>query len=85
MSVNAVNCTRMCSVALFQLLLVLSYGGHWAVLEYRTDLVSAHTKHVWRVLRGRDPGVSAHGGGQPGAGWGTLCGKLHWEGFPRGI
>ena len=65
MSVNAVSCTLVRSVALFQLL-VLSCGGHWAPLEYRTDLVSAHTEHTWKVLRGRDPGVLAHGGRQPG-------------------
>lgn len=52
----------MHSVALFELLLMLSCGRPWAVMGYGTDLVSAYTEHVWKVPGGGEPGNSEHSG-----------------------
>lgn len=40
------------SVALFELLLILSCDAPWAPMEYGTDPVSAYTEHMWKVPGG---------------------------------
>ena len=78
--------TLMHSVALFELLLVLSCGRPWAVMGYGTDLVSAYTEHVWKVPGGGEPGNSEHSGasldwcrGEGGSMWEAALGRVPWS------